>query len=99
MRTKKTNTIVFTQISPNEHLFTHKKEKYLLVEKSRGVYGLGSSVQLYHLNGINRTHVKEIGWTKSDNHGCSGMSSSCIPHITTIEACKTAAVKYLDLLT
>jgi hypothetical protein len=45
-----------------------------------------------------KTHIKEIGWTKGDGHGSDGMLVACIPSLTTFEACKEAAIKYIDLM-
>lgn len=87
----------FINISPNEWKFTYKGKKFLLKEQSRGVFGMGKSVQLYELNELNKSHIKEIGWTKSDN-SLSDIDQSLIPHITTIEECKKEVIKYLDKL-
>jgi hypothetical protein len=93
----KTTGVKFEQISQNEVKFTFKGMKFLLVEKSQGVYGLGLGVLLYELNGVDKKFIKTIGWTKSDNHG--GPSKDCITSsITTFEACKQLAVDYLTKL-
>ncbi len=91
-------SVVFNQIAPKEVRFDYKEMKFLLVERDRGVYGIGRAVQLYQMNGLEKAHIKEIGWTKSDNHSCSGMEDACITRLTTFDACKDAAVKYIDSL-
>ncbi len=87
---------VFTQVAPNEVKFVYKGITFMLVENRRGVYSLGSAIQLYQMNGMERTHIKEVGWTKSDNHSCSDMEKALIPTFTNMEACKVAAIKYID---
>jgi hypothetical protein len=88
----------FTQISRNEVKIDYKGNKFMLIEKSRGTYGLGSAIQLYHLDGFDKKHLKEVGWTNSDNHSCSGMRNALIPTFTNMEECKKAAIKYIDQL-
>jgi hypothetical protein len=86
----------FTRLSANEVKVEYKGSKFMLVEKNRGVYGAGRAVQLYLMKGFEKEHIKEIGWTKSD--GSSSRRDACITDITTFEACKEAAVKYIDLM-
>jgi hypothetical protein len=88
----------FTEIARGEVRIDYKGNKFLLLEKSRGTYGLGSAVQLYLLEGFDKKHLKEIGWTSSDNHSCSGMGSACITKLTNMSECKEAAVKYIDAI-
>ncbi len=89
---------IFTQIDAKEIRLDYKGMKFLLKENSRGVYGIGSAVQLYQLDGLKKEHIKEIGWTKSDNHGGPSKSESYLSGIVTFEDCKKAAVKYIDSL-
>ena len=68
----------FTQVSPSEVRVDYRGIKFLLVEQDRGIYGKGRAIQLYQLDGLIKTHIKEIGWTKSDNNGCGGMERACV---------------------
>ena len=86
----------FTQVSPSEVRVDYRGIKFLLIERDRGVYGAGRAIQLYQLDGLIKTHIKEIGWTKSDNNGSGGMERACVTHITTWSECKAAAIKYID---
>jgi hypothetical protein len=96
---KKTSAkAVFTQVSSNEVRIDYKGFKFLLIEKSRGVYGLGKAVQLYQLEGLKKTHIKEVGWTKSDNHSCTGIKNAIINEITTMKQCERESLKYIDSL-
>lgn len=88
----------FTQVSPSEVRVDYRGIKFLLVEQDRGIYGKGRAIQLYQLDGLIKTHIKEIGWTKSDNNGCGGMERACVTHLTTWSECKAAAIKYIDSL-
>jgi len=89
--------VKFTMISQNECKFEFKGSKFLLSERSQGVYGLGLGVLLHELNGTDKKFIKTVGWTKSDNHG--GPSKECITsEITTFENCKTLALNYLEKL-
>ena len=92
----KNNLPEFNKVSPNEFVFEYKGNKFMLVENDRGVFGIGKAIQLYQLNGLLKTHIKEVGWTKSDNHNCSGKDKALITEFTNIEECKFAAVKYID---
>ena len=93
---KATERPKFIQLSRNEVKIDYKGNRFMLIEKSRGVYGLGSSIQLYHLDGFDKKHIKEVGWTNSDNHECKGMKDALINTFTTMEECKKAAIKYID---
>jgi hypothetical protein len=64
----------FTKVSDNETRIDYKDKKFLLVEQPRGVYSIGRAIQLYTLDGFKREHLKEMGWTRDDNHG--GMRTS-----------------------
>ena len=86
---------VFTQVAPNEVKFVYKGITFMLVENSRGVLSMGSAIQLYQMNGMERTHIKEVGWTKSDG-SCKDMEHALINTFTNMEECKVAAVKYID---
>ena len=89
--------ISFKQIGQNEFKFSFAKHKFILAEKSVGVYGLGRCVSLYQLNGLDKKFIKCIGWTKSDNHG--GPSKEVLlPGIVDIEACKQGAKYYITSL-
>jgi hypothetical protein len=95
MTSKKFPRPVFRQISLTEVRFDYRDHKFILKERNRGTYGIGSAVQLYELHGMESIHVKEIGWTKSDNH--SGPDkSSYLQGIVTFEDCKLASTKYID---
>ena len=85
----------FTTISPNETRIDYKGHKFLLIEQNRGFYGAGRAVQLYLLEGFEKKHLKEIGWTKSDG-SCKGMQDACINRITDLPKCKTESLKYID---
>jgi hypothetical protein len=86
----------FTKVAPNEVRIDYKGHKFLLIEKSRGVYGMGQAVQLYLLDGFDKKHLKEVAWTKSDGHSNSDMKAALISHFATIDECKKAAIKYID---
>jgi hypothetical protein len=86
--------INFKQIGQNEFKFSFAKTKFILAEKSVGVYGLGTCVSLYQLNGFKKEFLKCIGWTKSDNHG--GPSKEVLLEgIVTMEECKQGAKYYV----
>ena len=86
----------FTKVSENETRLDYKGSKFMLVEQNRGVYSGGRAIQLYLMEGFTKKHLKEIGWTKSD--GSSSREDACISHITTLEECKKASLKYIDLI-
>lgn len=65
----------FTVISQNEIRLDYKDLKFMLVEQKRGVYSIGRAVQLYQMDGFQKTHIKELGWTKTDNHDGPGASA------------------------
>ena len=87
---------IFKQIDSRETRLDYKGHKFLLIEQNRGVYGMGSAIQLYQLNGLKKEHIKEIGWTKSDNHGGPSKGEAYLEGIVTQQDCKKAAVKYID---
>lgn len=89
-----TKKIIFNQITQNEIRFDYREHKFLLKEQNRGTWGLGRAIQLYELVGMITKHIREIGWTKSDNH--SGPRDAVLPGIVTVEQCKDAAIKYID---
>jgi hypothetical protein len=90
-------TVKFEKISLNEIKFSFRNRKFLLAEKSQGVYGRGRCINLYQLNGLTKEFIKTVGWTQSDNHG--GPDNSCITGvIITFDACKDLAVTYIDKL-
>ena len=89
----------FTKVSENETRLDYRGHKFMLVEQRRGVYSGGRAIQLYLMEGFDKKHLKELGWTKSDGYyrpGDSDSKSACIQHITTLEECKKAALKYID---
>jgi len=86
----------FTKIDESETLLEYKNHRFMLIERSRGVYGIGKAVQLYLLDGFDKKHLKEIGWTKSDNHGSKG--ESFLSGLVTRSQCQDAAVKYIDMI-
>lgn len=89
--------VKFDQISQNEIKFEYKGIKFILQEQKAGVYGLGRCISLYQLDGLKKSFVKCIGWTKTDNHG--GPCKDCVTSfITNFEACKQLAVVYIDNL-
>jgi hypothetical protein len=89
--------VKFTPISQNEVKFEYKKIKFILAEKSQGVYGIGKAALLYQLDGVKTEFIKTIGWTRTDNHG--GPSKEVmLPGIVTFEACKQPALKYVQSL-
>lgn len=90
------NTPKFTTVDSSETRLDYKGYKFILIEQSRGVYGLGRAIQLYQLDGLKKTHIKEIGWTKSDNHGGCEESESFVRGICKLQDCKIGAVKYID---
>ena len=86
---------MFRQISLTEVRFDYRGLKFILKEKSRGCLGIGNAVQLYQLDGMESKHIKEIGWTRTDNH--SGPAKTAyLQGIVTFEDCKLAATKYID---
>ena len=87
---------IFKTIDARETRLDYKGHKFLLKEQSRGVYGIGKSIQLYQMDGLKKEHIKEIGWTKSDNHGGPDKSESYLRGIVTLADCRNAAVKYID---
>ena len=89
---------VFTVISETENRIDYKGIKFLLVEQSRGVYGTGRSIQLYQMDGLKKTHIKEIGWTKTDNYDGELKKDSLLRGIVDLKKCKKAAIDYIDSL-
>lgn len=90
-----TNDPKFTTIDNSETLLEYKGHKFMLIERSRGVYGIGTAIQLYKLDGFDKKHIKELGWTKTDNHGGPD-STTYLRGIVTLSQCKEAAIKYID---
>jgi len=90
--------IVFEKISPNEVKFTINNQKLLLIEKDRGVYGSGRAISLYSLDGLQKNHIKEIGWTKSDNHRGELGNDSVLQGIHSWTKIQEAAVEYVEKL-
>jgi hypothetical protein len=88
----------FTTVSSNEVRLDYKGNKFMLVEQNRGVYGIGRAIQLYLMEGFEKKHIKEIGWTKGDNHGGEFKDDSFLKGIVTGEDCKKAAIKYIDII-
>jgi len=88
--------VKFIEIDRHEWMFKFKGNKYLLRESPRGVYGIDKSVILFRLDGFIFTMIKEIGWTKSDNHSCSYFDISYLKGIVTIDECKAKAIEYLE---
>lgn len=86
--------VKFIQVDRTEIRFDYKGKKFLLKENKRGVYSAGTAVQLYELQGVTKTHVKEIGWTSTDNYGPD--KTAYLPGIVTMEECKKGAVQYVD---
>lgn len=95
---KKKQEPIFTKVAPNEVKIEYKGNKFVLIEDKRGVYGLGRAIQLYQLKDFDKTHLKEVGWTSSDNHSCSGKENALITTMTNMEECKVAAIKYIDVM-
>lgn len=87
---------IFKTIDSNETRLDYKGHKFLLIEQSRGVYGMGRSIQLYQMEGLKKQHVKELGWTKTDHHNGPEKSDAFLKGIVNLESCKKAAVKYID---
>lgn len=91
-----TQDIQFTKVSENEIKFEYKGYRFLLIESDRGVYGIGKAVQLYQLDALKKEHIKEIAWTKDDNHG--GMKKSDAydnTKLRTAKECESLALSYL----
>lgn len=85
--------IKFNQISTDEIKFNYQDQKFILEEGSVGVYGIGSCVRLFGLKGTEKTFIKCIGWTATDNHGAP---KGCFyDKIVTVEDCKVGAIQYL----
>ena len=91
-------TVKFTPISPNEVKFTYKDQKFILKEGKVGVYGQGLCVRLYGLDGIKKTFVKCIGWTKSDNYDNGGGKECVLRGIVTPIECQLPALTYVKSL-
>lgn len=99
MSKTKTKIPVFEAITQREVLITYHGEKFLLREKSRGCLGIGTAIQLYRVKGLDTDHMREIGWTSSDNHSCNGMKESLAPtEFINMEKAKVLACKYIDTL-
>lgn len=88
----------FTKVSDNEYKFEYKGHKFLLKENDRGVYGIGRAIQLYQLDGLKKEHIKEICWTKSDNHGGDKKNDSYLKGIHSWIAAQKGAIEYLEKL-
>lgn len=89
-------SVEFKKVSENEYSFEYKGYKLLLVEKDRGVYGIGRAVQLYKLEGLKKHHLKEIGWTKKDNHNGENCVETHLKGVNTWDTIKKGAIDYLD---
>ena len=90
------NTPKFTHIDDSEVRLDYRDHKFLLVEQRRGCLSIGRAVQLYQLDGLKKEHIKELGWTRSDNHGGCEKSGAYLKGIVNLNDCKRAAVKYID---
>ena len=91
--------VEFKSITKSETRFDYKGRKFLLVEADRGVCGLGRAVQLYLLDGLERRHIKEIGWVKADSPHNTYKYSNCdayIVGITTMSEIKKQVTNYID---
>jgi len=85
----------FKKIGQNEFTFSYGGHKFILVEKSVGVYGNGTCVNLYQMKNVfKKQFVKCIGWTKSDNHG-GPTKEVLLEGIVTMEECKESAEYYV----
>lgn len=85
----------FISIAPNQIKFEYKGYKFMLEEKSQGVYSIGKSILLYQLDGLDKKYIKCVGNTRSDNHG-GPKNDPILRGIVTVEDCKPAALKYID---
>jgi len=88
----------FSLISRNEIKFEYKKMKFVLEEKKQGVYGMGSAVLLHQLDGVTKTFVKTIGWTKTDNHDGEKNKECLLNGIVRFDDCKIPALNYVKSL-
>ena len=89
----------FEMISPREWKFVYQDKKYLLIEKDRGVYSIGKAIGLYSLEGTAKTYIKEICWTKSDNHDGFEKSNCLMETMNpSFPQIKQATLQYLDKL-
>ena len=99
-------TSKFTEVSANEiklEIFGPPRNyKFLIIEQNAGVYSIGRAVHLYCLDDsihLKKTHIKELAWTKSDNHGGMGNSDAHFKsEITTLAGCRSVAIDYLEKL-
>ena len=74
----------FTKIDESETRLDYKGHKFLIVEQDRGVYSMGRAIQLYRMQDFEKIHVKELGWTKTDNHGGPDKSNAYLKGIVKI---------------
>lgn len=88
----------FITISRNEVKFEYKKFKFILEEKKQGIYGLGSAVLLYQLDGVTKTFIKTVGWTKTDNHDSEKTKECILDGIVKFDDCKMASLNYVKSL-
>lgn len=90
-------TVKFVEISQNEIKFEYKKIKFILEEQKVGVYGMGRCINLHQLDGVQKTFIKCIGWTRTDNHGGPGIE--CLTKsFTNMSASKQLALTYIKNL-
>lgn len=88
----------FKLISQGEYKFTYKKTNFILKEGSVGVYGQGKIYRLYQLDGVQKTFIRAIGWTKKDNYGGEQKKECVLNGIVTAEECQRAALNYVKEL-
>lgn len=89
---------VFATISRTEMIFTYHDIKFLLKTQKQGVYGMGSSMFLYELEGINKKPLRNIGWTETDGGYNTHTKGEAFlgRGLFTTEQCKEGALRFID---
>jgi hypothetical protein len=93
----KKDTTRFITISNTEIKIEHRKITFLLVEGDVGVYSMGRCMRLYQMDGLKKTFIRCIGWTKPDGgYETYKKNEAYLPGLVTKEACKQGAIRYIN---
>lgn len=90
----------FVEISKTETKFEYRGTKFLLAEKSQGVYGMGTAMMLYKLDGVEKKFLRCIGWIYTDGGYHTHQKGEAFLGaglFTTIQL-RGGAIKYIDEL-
>jgi len=88
----------FIKISQNEVKFEYRKIKFILQEQNYGVYSADKCIVLHQLEGVQKTFIKGIGCTRSDNRGCENDKTLLLNGIVKFPDYHTPALNYVKSL-